>query len=355
MHRIAIADADDEWVNAVPNWQTFAITDEEFHPMAIQGSLQGRELFIGDGYQVASVNLEDEFNNAALSTIEKEHRIKCMTDYENDVLMGTIVNGGVAKSAIFRWDTVSTTVTGKDTVEEEGVNAFIRDDNYMIANAGKSGNFYFYNGEALEQYKRIPGDYSNTATVLVNPGSTANFNGSPVFGLSKASGNPALQGVYSFGNYSRDYEKSLTLDWPISEDVTANIHIGGIMVIDGLLYVAWGYSDETVFGIDRIDMSNKYESAYFNTKMLFQNQRHVQKTLEEVAAYYNSLPSNTDITFSYSVNGAAFVAMTSVTDSFINEVRSQLKVPSIGSLQIKVAFTVSSNDAPTVEMFRFVV
>jgi len=103
------------------------------------------------------------------------------------------------------------------------------------------------------------------------------------------------------------------------------------------------------FGIDKIDYSSKYASAYFETMMLFQNRRDTLESLKEVSAYYNSLPASTGITFSYSINGGSYVPMTSVTDAMINRVKAELTVSNVGSLQIKVAFTVLSNDAPTVE------
>jgi len=83
--------------------------------------------------------------------------------------------------------------------------------------------------------------------------------------------------------------------------------------------------------------------------MLFQDERDISKTLREVKAFYNSLPSSTGLTFSYSVNGAAYVALTDVDDTTLNTLKAQLTVQQVGSLQIKVAFDVSSNDAATIE------
>ena len=123
--------------------------------------------------------------------------------------------------------------------------------------------------------------------------------------------------------------------------------MGAILVLDFDLLVAW--KDSSNYGVDKIDYTAKYASAYFETTMLFQDKRDELKTLSEVVAFYNSLPASTGITFSYSVNGAAYVSMTSVTDTIINGIYAELTVENIGSLQIKVAFTVSSNDAPTME------
>lgn len=341
LHRIAVVNADDAWASVDLNWATFDVTDSEFHPMAIQDL----SLFIGDGNQVAEVSDAGVFNSNVLD-INTPLRIKTMTDYDIDLLIGTITNN-VNRTEIIRWDTVSPSWNTSDPIEENGINAFIRDDNYLYVNAGQSGNLYYYDGSHLIPFKRIPGEYSKTKYGVVNPGSVANFQGRPVFGFSNGAGNPALQGVYTLGSYSRDYPKVLSLDWVISEAVTASIEIGAILVSGFDLMVAW--KNGTTYGVDVIDYSAKYDSAYIETMILFQDGRDVHKTLRQVSAYYNSLPANTGVTFSYSINGGNYVAMTSVTNSFLNEIHSKLTVGDIGTLQIKMAFTVSGNDAPTIE------
>lgn len=344
LHRVTVANADDSWSSVTDNFATFAVTNASYHPMA----QQDLTLFIGDGNQVASVDSSASFNNNALD-IKSPLIIKTMTDFEIDLLIGTVVSTSttVNQTEIIRWDCVSTSWNTSDPIEEVGINAFIRDDNHLYVNAGRAGNIYFYDGERLQPYKRVPGSYSSTAYGYVHPGSTANFKGIPVFGFSNGSGNPAPQGIYSLGAYSKDYTKVLDLTFVNSQDKTATQEMGAVLVLDFDLLTAW--KDSSNYGVDKIDYTAKYASAYFETTMLFQDRRDVVKTLKQVEAFYNSLPASTGITFSYSVNGASYVAMTSVTDSVLARVFSALSVPQIGSLMIKVAFTVSSNSAPTME------
>lgn len=344
LHRIAIADADDTWASVSVNWATFAVTNSSFHPMAIQDLT----LFIGDGNQVASVDDAGTFNNNALDILSPLV-IKTMKPFDIDLLIGTVVSTSttVNKTQLIRWDCVSPSWNTSDPIEEVGINAFIQDDNNMYVNAGRAGNLYFYDGQNLQPYKRIPGSYSSTAYGTVHPNAVGNLKGIPVFGFSNGSGNPAPQGVYSFGSYSKDYPKVMDLSFPISQDLTSGVEIGAILVLDFDLMVAW--KEGSNYGVDKIDYTAKYASAYFETTMLYQDQRDMLKTLKEVSAYYNSLPASTGFTLSYSVNGASYVALTSVTDSVIAAVKGALTVPKIGSLQIKVAFIVSSNDAPVME------
>ena len=344
LHRIALANADDTWASESLNWATFAVTNALYHPMAIQDLT----LFIGDGNQVASVDDAGTFNDNALD-IKTPLIIKTMVDYEIDLLIGTVVSTSttVNRTQIIRWDCVSSSWNTSDPIEEVGINAFIRDDNYMYVNAGRAGNIYFYNGQTLEPFKKIPGTYSSTSYGYIHPQAVANFKGVPIFGFSNGSGNPALEGVYSFGSYSRDYSKVLDLSWVISADATTGVDIGAIIVADFDILVAW--KSGSSYGVDKIDYTAKYASAYFETTMLFQDQREILETLREVSAYYDSLPASTGITISYSVNAAAYVAMTSTTDAIINRVKTDGGPDSIGSLQLKVAFTVSSNSAPVME------
>ena len=267
--------------------------------------------------------------------------------FDIDLLIGTYVADTVNKTEIIRWDTISPSWNTSDPIEESGINSFVRDDNYVYVNAGRAGNMYYYDGQYLKLFKKIPGEYTNAKYGEVYPGSTANFNGIPIFGFSNGAGNPAPQGIYSLGAYTRDYRKVIDLSYPISQDKVASVEIGAVLVAGFDIFVAW--KEGANYGVDKIDYSNKYESAYVETMMLEQKKRDIIKTLADVAAYYNSLPDSTGVVFSYSINGADYVDMVPITNSKINKIYSHLTVPSIGSLQIKMTFDVLGNDSPTIE------
>ena len=291
-------------------------------------------------------NKAHQFTASALD-INLPNRIKTMIPYDIDILVGTFIAASVNECQILRWDTESPSWVSDDTVWENGVNAFLRDDNYVYAQCGRFGRWYIYNGEVLEPFKRIPGDWSPTKTAEVYPHATGMYLTLPIFGLSNVAGNPAKQGVYTFGSYSRDYSKVLDLSYVISPDDTSSVEIGAVLPIGGDLLVSW--YDGTNYGVDLLDYTAKYASAYFETMMLFQDKRDVPKVLAGVRAFYNSLPASTGLTISYSINGAAYVAITDVDNSAFNQIQADLSVPDVGSLQIKVAFDVSSNSAPTLE------
>jgi len=186
LHRILASDAEGaaEWTtnaDAGADWpETFTITDTEFHPMVEQNA----DLYVGDGNYLAMVDSADVFTADALD-IASPHRMKCLGKIGTDVLIGTIIDDNVNKSQVFRWNTYSVSFTTSDEIDEVGINAFIPGDNVVYVNAGIRGNIYVYDGEKLQLFMKIPGEYSSTDYGRVNPNAAANFNGKILLGFSK--------------------------------------------------------------------------------------------------------------------------------------------------------------------------
>jgi hypothetical protein len=254
---------------------------------------------------------------------------------------------------VLRWDTVSESWIADDTVEEDGINAFIRDDNYVYVQAGSFGKMFFYNGEKLEPFMRIQGEWSPSKRALIHRTSVATLLGIPIFGLSNSAGDPALEGVYSLGSYSKDYPKVSDLSFPISSGNFAGVTIGGVLPKGADLYVAW--KDGTSAGVDKLDYSAKYASAYIETVLLDGgDSRGVLKTMLEACAYYASLPANTGVTFGYKrTYETDYATITPVTDPKLCAVKARASVPDVANLQLRFGFTVNGNNAPEVENFAY--
>jgi hypothetical protein len=184
LHKIAVTDIVDstEWVeggNATECWEAFGKTDPSFHPMIEQNMV----LYIGDGNYLAQVDA-GVFTYDALD-IKSPLRIKCLGKIGTDVLLGTYVNDNINKSQIIRWDTYSVSFTSSDEIQEVGINCFIPGDNMVFVQAGVQGNIYVYNGEQLELFKKIPGEYDPDHYGRMFPNAAANFNGLILLGMSK--------------------------------------------------------------------------------------------------------------------------------------------------------------------------
>ena len=352
LHRVTIAGADDDWAAGAVNlnWQTFGVTDASFHPMVIQNT----SLFIGDGYQVAKVVAAMTFTANALD-IKTPHRIKTLIDFDIDILIGTFIHANVTRCEVLRWDTTSTSWQTSDPIDENGVNAFIRDDNFVYAQCGTFGKIYFYDGSQLVPFTRIPGTWSPTSYGEVFPGSVATHLTMPVFGFSNGSGNPALQGVYRFGSYSKNYPKVMDLSFPTSQPSNMQtMSVGAILAVGADLFVAW--QDDTTYGVDKLDWSNKYASAYIETMVLTPAQvRHLLNTITRIYANYSSLPASTDIEFKYKkAHEASYVDITAeITDAILLQKYVELSIDQVAAFQLRIALTVSSNSSPQIESIGY--
>lgn len=346
LHRIAIGNADDSWASVDLNWQTFGVTNASFHPMVEIN----QALFIGDGNRVAKVDNTGTFNGNVLD-IEPPHIVKSMSPFGIDLVVGTTIASTVNRCKVVRWDTVQSSWQFAEEILENGVNNFLWTQNALVVQAGRYGNFYIYDGQTLQPFKRLPGTWSTTQYGEVYPGSSANFKGVAVFGFSNGAGNPADQGVYSLGRYSKDYPLVFSgPDWVISQNDVTAVEIGAILVEDNDLFVAW--TDGADFGVDRIDASSKYSSAYLEFPVIMPDGVEVNEFVKYIANY-SSLPSGTSLTFQHKLNHAASwttFGNTAVQDTdraqYWLEDSVQARV-----FQLRVNFNVSGNSAPEIENF----
>lgn len=354
LHRIAISGLSDWAANAVEDWQTFSKTDDSYHPMKVQN----QTLFIADGNLVASVDSSATFTASALDIIAP-HRIKTIEPFDIDLVLGTIITNTVNHCLIIRWDTVQTTWQFSEPVRENGINAFLWLGNALLAQAGTSGKFYFYDGQSLQEYKRIPGTWSPTQYGEVYPQAVGVFEGIPVFGLSNSTdaanstGNPADQGVYTIGRYSKDYPIVINgPEYVISQDDVTAVEIGAILVEGNDMYVSWG--DGSSYGVDKTDTSTKYASAYIEFPAFTADPDRFITWIRTVISYA-SLPASTSFTFLYKKNNGSSVTIASGQAADDTNSATYYAEESVDarSYQPRINFNVSGNNAPEIEMVLF--
>lgn len=218
----------------------FTASDSEFHPTAEQNLVA----YIGDKNYIHQIDA-GVFTRKALD-VKTPLRIKSLGKLSTRLLAGTYVADNITKTQIIDWDTFSDSFRVSDDIDEVGIHAFLEIANAALCYCGYSGNIYTYNGEAIELYKKIPGDYSPTAQAVVNPTSVANKEGEILFGISNVTGNPCDQGVYRIGRNSLPYKYILDLPYPISQRgatstdfVLSSIEIGGVLVVGSDVFQAW--------------------------------------------------------------------------------------------------------------------
>ena len=170
------------------------------------------------------------------------------------------------------------------------------------------------------------------------------FSNSP--DAANSDGNPADQGIYSLGNYSRDYPLVLSgPDFIISQNKVATIEIGAILVEGTDLYCSW--KDDTTYGVDKLDWTVKYASAYLETLVITPDPHGLTTFLRYFANYY-SLPSNCSLTFKTKATHASYTSETTVNDTILKQLYAQNSIDG-RCFQLRIDFTVSGNNAPTIE------
>lgn len=324
----------------------FANGDDTYHPYVVQNN----RLFIGDKYVIASVTEAGVFNQQTSLNVQSPERITILEEFDTDLLVGTKTIDG--NSRVLRWDTESESWYGQDTVYEDEIHAFIRDDNYVYAQVGDFGQMFLYDGEKLLLANRIPGDYSPTSRCKVNSNAVGYLMGIPVFGVSNLENNGTLQGVYSYGRYSKDYNITLDLSFPISTDVFADVEIGAIVIQGADMYVAWKSGSSPTYGVDKLDWTAKYANAYIETTVLNNPEdRSKFKALDSVTADYYQIPANTSVDMAYRKNYGSYIDIPKVVDAKLLQIRGKKTVKEMGAIQTRFDFNVNGNDSPEIENF----
>ena len=327
------------------SWQT--LTSAIYHPMTVQGLY----LLIGNNRKIATVEADTGTFTAngtpdvTLAELPPNYEIRTLINFGIDVLVGTTTSDKYTSARIFRWDVASPAYISDDDIPDYGINAFIPADNYVFAQAGQAGNIYQYTGKELILRKKLKGDYGQ-GTMEVLPQSWTSFNGLPLFGVSNVSGNPIKQGIYSLGRHDSNYPLALNLEYVISTGSTSDVKIGALLTIGTDLLVAW--KDNTTFGCDVIDWSNKYSNAYYKTLILDGGERQLIKDFKNFAFSYKSKPTGTDITVKYYLNDGSATTLTTKDDTTGYKKWAQETLTG-GFLQLEIDFTTSGNNAPEID------
>ena len=103
-----------------------------------------------------------------------------------------------------------------------------------------------------------------------------------MFGFSNIKGNPALQGVYSYGGYASNYPNVLNLEYIPSNGYTEDMTIGALASVGDALIVSWKRGNE--YGIDEIDENNVYDGAFIETRAIMLERDNFQSS-EALVAY----------------------------------------------------------------------
>lgn len=304
--------------------------DSEFHPMIEQN----RDLYIGDRNNLHKVAQINGLHGLILNALDlpKPHKIISLGLFETSVVVGTKQADTVTGAKVYRWDTYSVSFNNSDGIDEIGINAFIHADNLLFVNPGYGGDLAFYNGAKLQKIKKIKGEYSPSKTAKIWPDASTFYKGLPMFGFSNVSGNPALQGVYSYGAINESYPRVLNLEYPIKADeenelILSDLIITSLTVHEGKLCASWydGANDE--YGVSVLSSTDYIDKAYCETRILGAEDRDNTKYFGSVKAAYADLPEEgedtADIKLYAKLNHGDYTELTTANDTIRKLVQAE--------------------------------
>jgi len=336
-----------DWTTRNDSWATFTKTDADFHPMYEIAD----KLFIGDGNLLAKIDNLHVFTDDMVLDLQSILRIRSLGGTEEDLLIGTYSNEDNLLTKIYRYDTGGGTYSLSDRVYENGINSFLKSDNIILASVGRKGNIYYYDGSQLQNYKKLPGSWVNSLSnieAIIYHNASENRFGMTLFGLSYLVGTALKQGIYSLGGYDRNYPRVLNLEWLISSGTSVHVEIGALKAVGNNLFMSWHDNDNTVYGVDNIDVTAKIVHPYFVTKAINIDRANC-KTMSACVAY-RSLPTGTTINIYYQINySGSWVNTTPIVDSIRKIVEADVDLPEANVVQIMVLVETSGNNAPEIE------
>lgn len=322
---IGVASSEATWSSQNDSWATFTNADALYHPMAIQNLT----LYIGDGKFLASVNSAGTFAANSWDS-EVQHRVTCLTPYEDDLLIGTIVQSGVNRSAVFRWDTYSDSWSVVDYVDEVGVNMFIPSDNIMFAQIGLVGNIYVYTGSKMELYGYLRDTDNAITTGVLEQGST-NLNGLPLIANAR--------GVFSLGRRDRDMPIALNIEYIAATGQGATV--GAVAAIGSQVLLAHTAQ------VDKLD-TNRANGVIITPVIMGKFNR--------VRVYCELLPASTSIGISTRMDGATGwttqTVNTDTTDDQVAYTATNLSNKRFG--QAKITLTSSTSNSPIIQAIEVI-
>ena len=295
-------------------WDTLTNTNSSYGPVIYHEKRDA--IFIGNKELVARVNAAGTFSANVLDLLGK-YEIRDIVPTDIDTLIGAVAENSINKSRIFQWDGTSSSWQYSWFFGEE-IKWMANKLEVILICAGDEGKIYDFadleNAEA-----QIPGTYSSTAILYSSPNSKVIYKGFLHFGAyDGGAGNPFPNGVYTYGTRdAKKFPKALNCEYVLSQNKLTAIEYGAISTDGANLFVAW--KDDTTYGMDVIDFSNRYGSAFIEFLVMRIN-RDIEKIFDRFPCAFKPLASGCRITLSQELDHASSFSDVAVVGGQVTEV-----------------------------------
>ncbi|RLC75675.1 MAG: hypothetical protein DRI61_14500, partial [Chloroflexi bacterium] len=252
--KVVTTDASDLETADFHTYFQFLVTDTDFHP-AIQHL---NKLCIGNERYLATWDATTYTPHKLI--FPSGHKVRCLGFWREYLAIGTWKGTNIYdydEGRIFFWDGIADTYNFFIDVPEGGINAILGTKGLLYIWAGYSGDMLVYNGgDAAQKIKRLP-KITRDKYVEVFPGAVSMWRSLVRFGVAGNSDSTEVEkGVYSWGSLNRNYQDSLTFDYPLSVETTTGtgIKIGMVKATGQDLLIGW--KSGTAYGVDKVSVGN---------------------------------------------------------------------------------------------------
>jgi len=272
--------------------------DDNWHPMMYFPGSQslvignGRFLAEWDGvvYRDISGGINGENQGSERLVFSKEESVRGLALVGDYLAVGTTHGANVydhGSSTIYFWDGSSATYTNfKNLIGEFNAMAVDADGLLHIIHGG-DGRISIFSG-SLDLVHQIP-NIGRNKYVEVYPGAITTWGSDILFGISDGDSTSVYRGVYSYGRKSKDYQRSLNIDYTISagsfDDDVQITAVKGVGPTE--LYVAW--QDDTTYGIDLIDTTQDLTEATMETLIFDASRPYMEKRASSIKLTFEAL------------------------------------------------------------------
>ena len=308
--------------------------------------------------EVYPYEIRDALNE---NSFEDKYVIHCFAEINGNLIIGCKNKTGENETRIFTWNTVNQKYQISDPVPHNRVNAFIPIDNGVIFSAGHDGSLYTYNAQTgkAQLYNKIAlTDKSNPLNkVCADPQAVLDFNGKGLIGMCKMGGSPKNLDIYSLARYNANYPYILNREYRLDgyeDDWNVKYLFLAPYGIDRFL-VAYRRGEEGSYkyGLQVLDLENKFDKAYFTTRLIQLGTNRARKGIFLSAGMWDQ-PAETGITLSQiSPNKKDHEEVLDTRDMRgANAIQARRLDEALGT-QIKTTFFSHGNQAPIMLSLMF--
>lgn len=332
-----------------------SLNSSAYHP--VEAFLD--KVFIGNGRELISTDASDiDYDSGTVGgglTIGFNYKIRCLKNLGNWLFIGATSDNS-SDARYYLWDGYSEDYNYARTLKgEDGINAVeISDDGTILVFAGKKGNVYQLVGidSPLKKLKTIP-RIEKDKTVEIYPGSTANYQGHTLFGLSTGTTITGEKGVWSWAATDKNYAKVLNLDYTISTatETGTGVKIGALLVPNSTdLFIGW--KDGSTYGVDLVDgtgvqVSTTYESLIHDDGVSDRT-KYYKKFVVKLT---DNLQTGEVITLSYKKNRGTAVDIGTLDFSADGAINKKTFKPDIKTEELEVIVSTANagSTAPSID------